>query len=238
VSSRDWQIQQLLPRAIARVVAPDQDAPVVLGLPGVAQRGEGDPHLCRPAVGGNLCRGVVEEVGGEILVAAAVVVDRVGLVAAGVDAQLDRRAAVVPGVEEDGDVVVGADDLVALDEGRADLPGLGIESVDTDVEVVLVVGQVDHRLRRRLGVVGRIGLEEGVEDGRLLPGGVVEPAVDGDPGARPRHRQRRTDGRHRGGQRGDREQGESNGADQGAHRSFIRGAEEKFPIRQKIDLPE
>src|SRR4029079_14904979 len=97
---------------VARVVAPDQDAPVHLLLLLVAQRREGDAVLRRPAVAGDARGGVVEVVGREVLVAVGVVVVGVGLVAARVDAQLDGGAAIVAGVEEDGDVVVGADDRV------------------------------------------------------------------------------------------------------------------------------
>ncbi len=215
---------------VARVVAPDQDAPAVLLFLGIAQRGEGDPHLGGPAVGGELRRGVVEEVRREVLVAGAVVEERVGLVAAGVDAQLDRRAAIVPGIEKHGDVVVGADDLVPLDEGGADLLRLGIEGVDADVEGLLVVGEVDHGLRLRLGVVGRIGLIEGVEDGRLLPGVVVELAVDGDLAGQPGHGQRRADGGGLGGQRGERKQRESEGegTGPGKHGRYTEGRRESF----------
>jgi hypothetical protein len=80
--------------------------------------------------------GVVEEVGREVFVAVGVVEDAVALDAARIDAQLVSRLAVVARVDQHGDVVVGADDRVAVDVGRADLLGLGIVGLDADVEVL------------------------------------------------------------------------------------------------------
>ena len=111
---------------VARVVAPDEDVPRLRSARRVAQRRERDAVLGAPAVGVDARRGVVEEVGREVLVAVGVVEEAVGLDAARIDAQLDGGAPVVARVEEDGDVVVGADDVVALDERRADLLRIGI----------------------------------------------------------------------------------------------------------------
>jgi hypothetical protein len=128
---------------LAGVVAPDEDPPLLLVPPRVAQRGERDPHLGRPAEVGDPGGSVVEEVRGEVLVLRGVVVDGVGLLAGGVDAQLDRGQPVAARVEEHGHVVVGAHDVVPLDEGRADARGVGVVAAHGHVEVAIVVGDPD-----------------------------------------------------------------------------------------------
>ena len=165
---------------VARVVAPDEDAPLLRVALRVAQRREGDPHLRRPAEIGDARRGVVEDVGREVLVLRGVVEDGVALLAARAHAELEGGEALAAGVEQDGHVVVGAHDLVALHEGRADTRGVRVLAAQADVEVPVVVGDPGGRLRLRGHVVAGSRLPELVEDGGPLPAGVGEDPVQAD----------------------------------------------------------
>ena len=176
---------------IARVVAPDQDAPGLGIIFRVAQRAERHADLGLPALGGDRRRGVIEKIGRLVLVARGVVEEVVPLDAARVDPDLHRRALVVARIEEDGDVVVGADHVVALDVGGADLRRLGVVGLDADVQVAIVVGEIRRRLHLRREVVAGRCLVEAVDDQCVLPPRIAEVAVHADPGGGAGQRLRR-----------------------------------------------
>jgi hypothetical protein len=117
------------------------------------------------------------------LVAGEVVLDAVG-----VHEELGRRAPVVAGVEHDPGEILVAEDVVALDELRADVPRARVVAPDRDVEEAVVVRDPGRRLHLRRRVVAGRDLEEVPDLGSPLPAGVVERPVDRD---RPRRAGRR-----------------------------------------------
>jgi hypothetical protein len=118
---------------LSRVVAPDENSPVLRILLRIAQRRVRDPDLGRPSGLGDLGGGVVEIVGRKVFVPVGIVVVGVSLDAPGIDAEFDRGPAIVPRVQEDRHVVVGADDVVAVDVRSPDLFRMRIAAVDADV---------------------------------------------------------------------------------------------------------
>src|SRR5260370_31222266 len=109
------------------------------------------PGAPTAAVGGG--RGVVEIVGREVLDAAGVVVDAIALNASRIHPQLEGGVPVVARVEEDGEVVVRPEDLIAVHVRGTDLLGMGVVAAYADVEVAVVIEQPGGRLGRR----GRVG---------------------------------------------------------------------------------
>ncbi len=97
-------------------------------------------------------------------------------------AKLDAGQMVVVGVEEDREPV-GIGDDVAAGQPADDARRIAVVQPGGDIDRVVVIGQPQFRLlARRLSLV-RQPLDEAGDHARLLPGEVVEPAVDAD-GAR------------------------------------------------------
>jgi hypothetical protein len=71
-----------------------------------------------------------------------------------------RRAAVVKTVDQDGDVVVGAQGRVASQLGRADLLWIPVEGVDRDVECIVIARDLDDRALTRRRPLSWLALAE------------------------------------------------------------------------------
>ncbi len=146
---------------------------------GEAELGEGDAHLGRPAVGADrgldLPDGVPVEVG--VVVPVAVVDGHgVALDPGGVDAEAEGGAVVVEAV--DGHLDPVALDVVPTGHTPLDPVRLGVAGLDGDVQVRVVVEDLElRRLARGLSLV-RLTLDEVAFPGNLVPGGIVDPAVD------------------------------------------------------------
>ncbi len=187
---------------LARVVPPDEDSPRLRVRLRVPERRERDPELGLPPLVRHAGGRVVEEVRGEVLVPVRVVEHGVALDPARVHPQLHGRPPVVPGVEQDRDVVVGADDVVPVDVRGPDLPRLRVVALHRDVEVPVVVRHPGRRLHLRRHVVARIRFPERVDDRGALPARVPEIAVHGHRTGGPRHGNRRRKTRLRPGRQG------------------------------------
>ena len=187
---------------LARVVPPDEDSPRLRVRLRVPERRERDPELGLPPLGRHAGGRVVEEVRGEVLVPVRVVEHGVALDPARVHPQLHGRPPVVPGVEQDRDVVVGTDDVVPVHVRGPDLPRLRVVALHRDVEVPVVVRHPGRRLHLRRHVVARIGFPEHVDDRGTFPARVPEIAVYGHRAGGPRHGNRRRKTRLRPGRQG------------------------------------
>ena len=165
---------------LPRVVAEEHDPPGLRAGPGVAQRGERDADLEHPAVLGDPPRRVPVEVGRGVLVAGGVVGHRVVLDAARGGEEEDAGAAVVAGVEDDAAVVDRLGDVVAVGVRRADLRRVGVEELESGVEVPVVVRDVSDRSHLGGHVVAGTGLDPGVDAGRAAPAGIGEVPVHRD----------------------------------------------------------
>ena len=165
---------------LARVIAPDQDVPGLRIGMRIAQRGERDAILRAPAAAVDLRRGVIEEIWREVFVAVRVVEESVTLDAARIHAQLQAHAFVIPRVEKDGDVVVGADDLIAFDVWGADLARIRILAADSNVEVAIVVGEMRDRFHFRRNVVAGRRFVKTIDGGGATPAGIGQISVNGD----------------------------------------------------------
>ena len=165
---------------LARIVAPDDDVPRLRIGPRITERRKRDAIFGAPSAAVDLRRRVVEKIGREVFVVVRVVVDAVALNAARIDAQLHRRLLVVARIEQHGDIVIGANDRVALDVRRADFLRMRIVATNADVEILFVVGDPRGRLHLRLGVVAGRSFIEAVDLRRVAPAGVAQIAVDHD----------------------------------------------------------
>ena len=177
-AARQLAVEHLIAE-VARPVAVEQDPPRLHRRRGEAQRREGNADLERPAGGGDPRRRVPVEVRRGVL-AAGVVGDRVVLDAARIGEELERRLAVVAGVEGHPAVVGGARQVVVVAERRADALRIGVREVERDIEEVVVVGQPGDRLHLRLDAVAGVRLVEGLDPRRPLPPRIAQPAVDLD----------------------------------------------------------
>ncbi len=165
---------------IARIVPPDEDVPGLGIRFRITERRERDPEFGTPACRVDLRGGVIEEIGREVFVAVGVVEDSVALDAARTDAELQGRSFVISRVEKDGDVVVRAEDVVALDVRGADLLRLRVIASNADVEILVVIGQVGDGLHFRRRAVARRILVEAVDRSCVAPSRIVQAAVDRD----------------------------------------------------------
>jgi hypothetical protein len=157
----------------------DLKAPALLRHIGEPQLGKGDAHLRGPAVGVqgrlDLPDGIPVEVG--IVVPVAVVHGhRVALDPGGVDAEAEGRAVVVEAVEADLDRVPV--DVVTAGHAPLDPPRFGVGRLDGDEQAVVVIEDLEGgRLGRGLAFI-RLPLDKAAFPGDLLPGGIVDAAVD------------------------------------------------------------
>ena len=174
-AARHLAVEHLIAE-VARAVAVEQDAPGLDVGRVVAQRGEGDADLQRPAGRRDPRRRVPVEVG-RVVLAAGVVADGVVLDAARIGEEHERGLAVVAGVEDDAAVVGVARHLVVVAEGGADALRIGVREVEGGVEEVVVVGEPGDRLHLRLDVVAGVRLVEGVHPRRAAPPRIAQPAV-------------------------------------------------------------
>jgi hypothetical protein len=165
----------LVDLAAALQIAPDLE-PERVDVAVVAQRDQRDLELGRPAlvvarrhrvppavpVGAHV--GVVEP-------------DAVELHAGRVDLEVIRAGLVVLRADVDGDLVA-VDVAVAPGQPADDLLGVRVEAAHRDVDRVVIVQHAQlGLLGRRLGLVREVLRESGLEP-RVLPGRVVELAVD------------------------------------------------------------
>ena len=104
-----------------------------------------------------------------------------------VDREQERAAAVVEGVQEDLDLVVGVD-VVAVGERRAHDVPMGLVRANPEVDRVRTVKREHLRAVLRRPAIDGAVLREAGEQRRLLPGRFIEDAIDV-------HR-RRVDARH------------------------------------------
>jgi hypothetical protein len=95
---------------------------------------------------------------------------------------LQRLPLVVEGVDIHADVVVGhqGGDVVAVHQMGADPARVGIERFESDQQPGIAVGHVAEGFNRRPAVVRRIPLVGHVDLEGVLPGRIVEHAVDLD----------------------------------------------------------
>ncbi len=163
-----------------RVEAPGLDA---LGL-GEAQLVERHRDLHHVALVGDPAERVPDDVPGEVLAARDVVLQAVELDAQRVDEELEGAPLVVERVQLDAHQVVVEDRVAVLQVG-ADRRRLGVVGAEGDVEAVVVVGHQALGLHRRRGVLARPGLVLEPQRQGLLPGRLVEDAVDRDRRGRP-----------------------------------------------------
>src|SRR3984893_14437270 len=233
--SRDRARVEGIPE-LARVVPADEDSPRGRVLASVPERGKGYSDRRRPPFGSDLRGGVVEEVGGEILVRVRLVPDRVALDAARIYAELDCRTAIVAGVQEDRHVVVGSDHLIAVHERRPDPVRPRVVAADPDVERLLVVGDQDGGPNLRGKVVSRLRLPELVDRGGAFPSRIGEVPVDGDRRRRPGDREGR--GLRRRGKRSWRRKAQQDPENRrAAHRRLVRGGRAKVPQSVEGNVP-
>ncbi len=145
-----------------------------------AQALERDGHFDGVALGVDLAVGGEDGVPAVVHVIVAALLDphHVHLDPGGIEEEGEGPALLVEGVEHDEDPVV-LHAAVALGDRTADLAGLGVEGPESDVEVLLVEGQVGHRPLGRDAVLLGGQLDEVLDlEGLGLPDGVVQDAVD------------------------------------------------------------
>ncbi len=175
-------------QAIATRLDPgESDAPDLLpAAGGKAERGERDRELDLVPVGGDPAGRVPDRIPRSVLAVVAapvlglqVVAEEVHLHPERADVELEGAPAVEERVEPHADevAVVG---LVAVGEAGADRFGVGILGVAADIEPRAVVEQAAGGRDRRRAVLAGLGLEGERDDRALLPGGLVEHAVDAD----------------------------------------------------------
>ena len=166
--------------------AGDLEAPAVLaGAAGrIAQALEGDRHLGRPPVVDDGAAGLEQRVPGRIAAAPrrpaqapAAPEDGVPLDPVGVDREAVRALLVEKRIEHHRDPVV-APELVPVGTVRPYLGRVGVVCVESEVEVVGVVGDPHLGLLGRRRALDRVGLGEVGDEHRVAPGCVVQPAVD------------------------------------------------------------
>src|SRR6266849_4353294 len=238
-SARQLRGEELIAE-LARVVAIEENPPGlrIAGL--VAQRGERNPDLERPAVIVDFRRRFPEEIGRRIL-SRRIVADRVVLDVVRRDDEERGRAAGVAGVDEDAAIVVEAvADIVAIGVRRADAAGRGIVELEAGVEKPVVVGQVADVADRRLGVVAGIGLIPTIDSRGAAPALVAEVAVDRDAAGGTRHADRIAGerGLRRGRRRGERQLKRGERADamgSAVHRSLRRFPWDEWSPRRVDD---
>ena len=146
---------------------------------------ERNPHLDHVSRVGQHPLRLVDEIRIPIHVAAAEVAgggagafapDAVVLHAERVDAEEEGAAAVVEGVEVDGDVVVVAD-VVAVGHAGVDGAGLAVMGHDAEVDGGRAVPDQHVGPLLRRPAVHRLVLGKAAESGGLGPGGLVEAAI-------------------------------------------------------------
>jgi hypothetical protein len=131
--------------------------------------------------------GVPDGVPGKIFVALRLAEIGVGLDGQGVDAELETPALVVEGIHHDADMIVQdeAVRIVAVHEVGPDLPGLGVEAPECDVEIMRVVGHQAFGPDRGRDVVPGLPFEREGDDRGRLPGLLFEASIHLDSGGRP-----------------------------------------------------
>ena len=109
---------------------------------------------------------------------------RVRAHAVGVDLELVSGSVVVERVDNDVECVIPAHVLSLRKTAGQNLVRFGVPHPARDVEIVVVVEQVHRRLLGRLDMIRRPELVHVVNERGVLPGGIVEGAVDGGRGSR------------------------------------------------------
>ena len=94
-----------------------------------------------------------------------------------VDLEFEIVERVAGGIEEDLEVVVAEDDGIVLGERR---PDVRLFEFGGDVEVAVVPEHLGAGAKAGRGVAGALNVDEVVGPGGVLPGRVVQVAVDAD----------------------------------------------------------
>ena len=94
-----------------------------------------------------------------------------------VDREQERAAAVVEGVQEELDLIVGVD-LVAVGQRRAHDVPMGLVRANPEVDRVRTVKREHLRAVLRRPAIDGAVLREAGEQRRLLPGRFIEDAID------------------------------------------------------------
>ena len=171
-----------------RVGAPELDAPRLLPCSlGETQLVQGDRDLYDVAEIGDLSGGVPDDVPGEIFHELDLTEDGVCLDTERIDSELEGSTFVVERVEHERDLVVLDEgvDRVTIHEVGADRTRVGVVGLESDIEIIVVIG--DERLRsdRRLDLIARKPLVGQLNRCCFGPGHLVELGVDLDRRRRP-----------------------------------------------------
>ena len=159
----------------------DVDPPDLFVPSGEPERLEGDRDLRGPSPVRDLGLGVPYPIPGLVdappAVRSVVLGGEIVLDPVGIDPEPVRALVIVIGVQDDAHVVVGVKRPVPRDHPSLDLLRLIVEHLQTDVEMLFVVENPDHGLRRRGDPLLRLSKDEVRRGLGFIPTGIVQPSI-------------------------------------------------------------